>query len=93
MKNMNKKRIFPVLLSMILSISFLTYTNQQNDTDTVQIGAACTYKAFTSEGGDAGAYTAGAGIAFGVGYGMIQVGVPNGWNPVGWGCLIAGSVL
>ena len=90
---MNKKGIFGVLLSMILSISFLTYTNQQNDTDTAQISAACMYKYATSEGGDAGAYAAGSGIALSVGLGMIQAGVPNGWNPVGWGCLIGGAIL
>ena len=93
---MKKVNISCVLLSVIISLSYLTCNTKQLNgcgLSTTQVGVACLYGATTSEGGTSGVYTAGAGIAISTGWSLITTGVPNGWNPVGCGCLIGGVVL
>lgn len=81
---MKKLNIFLALSAMIVSLSFMSNEKSSQENNIAEVGAACIYKAATSESpGAAGAWTAGGSIGIGT---AVECGVTavSSCNPVGW---------
>jgi hypothetical protein len=98
MNIMNKKAIFLMLMSMIISLGLFNSTVYKSglsqDSNLTQIGVVGLVYGYNTE--DKGAMTAGGistatGVSFG-GY-LLAGGAVNFWNPIGWGCIAGGLIL
>ena len=80
---MKKSNILLALSAVIVSLSYMNTTLHGQRRNTTEVGIACLYNVTTSESaGATGAWTAGAGVAFGIAT-DIGITAASTCNPVG----------
>jgi hypothetical protein len=95
---MNKKAILGMLVAMVMSLGVMGGINtKSNDSNLQQVAVGCGVAAgyYGSEGNAAASsgFAVGAVIAGDLALTAFKGGAIFGWNPVGWGTLIAGGAL